>query len=181
MMHDASTTWSLTEAKAGEEQRFLGTLRIADADLLARVRAATDDGGAWIDRVRAAIAAMLEYPRAHPAYARIVYVEAFRSGARARARLEDDVDALVELIDAGRAELDDPGALTRATAEGLAGAVYGLISMCLSRGGEEAELAALRPQLMFALVRPYLGLDAALAEFDRGGGAAGSEDNNVHR
>ena len=116
------------------EERFLGTLHVADADLLGRVRAAADEQDAWIDQVRAAIEAMLAYPGAHPTYARVVYVEAVRSGPRARARLDRDVEVLVDLIDRGRGELDDPAALTRATAEGLGGAVYELISMCLTRG-----------------------------------------------
>ncbi len=146
------------------EERFLGTLHVADADLLARVRAAATEQDAWIDQVRAAIEAMLAYPGAHPTYARVVYVEAVRSGARARARLDRDVEVLVDLIDGGRAELDDPAALTRATAEGLGGAVYELISMCLTRGGG-GDLRRLLPQLMFVVTRPYLGLEAALAEY----------------
>jgi AcrR family transcriptional regulator len=155
------------ERARDEEERFLGTLYVADADLLARVQAAGEGEAAWLDQVRAVVDVMLGYPREHPAYAHLIYVEALRSGARARARLDRDVEVLVDLIDRGRQQLDDPDSLTRATAEGLGGAVYELISMCLSRGGE-ADLPGLLPQLMFALTRPYLGLEAALAEFHRG-------------
>ncbi len=156
------------ERARDEEDRFLGTLHIADADLLSRVQAAGDGEAAWIDQVRAAIAEMLAYPRTHPAYARVIYVEAVRSGARARARVDRDVEVLVDLIDRGRHELDDPDSLTRATAEGLGGAVYELISMSLTRGGE-ADLPRLLPQLMFVVTRPYLGLETALAEYHRAG------------
>jgi AcrR family transcriptional regulator len=149
-----------------EEERFLGTLHIADADLLSRIQVASEGEAAWVDQVRAAIDAMLSYPRARPAYAHLIYVDALRSGTRARARLDRDVEVLVDLIDRGRQELDDPGSLTRATAEGLAGAVYELISRALSRGGE-TNLPALLPQLMFLVTRPYLGLETALAEFHR--------------
>lgn len=156
-----------TEATRDEEDRFLGTLHVADADLLSRVRAASEKETAWIDQVRVAIEEMLAYPRAHPAYAHVIYVEALRSGSRARARLDRDVDVVVDLIDRGRGELDDSDSLTRATAEGLGGAIYELISMCLVRGGQD-DLPALLPQLMFVVTRPYLGLETALAEFHRG-------------
>jgi AcrR family transcriptional regulator len=119
---------------------------------------------AWIDEVRAVLEEMLARPRAHP-NAQAICVEAVRSGAFAR--LDRDVEILVDLIDRGRFELDDPGALTRATAEGLAGAVYELIAMRLVRGDED-DLPALLPQLMFSLTRPYLGVEAALTEFHRG-------------
>jgi AcrR family transcriptional regulator len=149
-----------------DEAYFLGALDIAGADLLSRVRAASECETAWIGQVRGAVQEMLTYPRAHPTYARIVYVKAVRSGARARASLDRDVEVLVDLIDRGRGELDDPDSLTRATAEGLAGAVYELISMRLVRGAGP-DLSELLPQLMFMVARPYLGLEAALAEFRR--------------
>jgi AcrR family transcriptional regulator len=122
--------------------------------------------GAWVDRVRATLEELLTHPHAHPD-AGVAYVEAARSGARALASLDRDVEVLIELIDRGRLELDNPRSLTRATAEGLAGAVYELISMRLIRG-KENDLPELLPQLMFSLTRPYLGLEVALAEFHRG-------------
>lgn len=121
----------------------------------------------WPAEVRAALERVLAYPGTHPDRTRTVYVDAVRSGNGAVERLDDDVDALAELIDRGRAELNDPDSLTRATADGLAGAVYELVSMHVVRGAEE-ELPELLPQLMFSLTCPYLGLNAALAEHRRG-------------
>jgi hypothetical protein len=164
----APTPAEAERARDEEEERFLGALRTADADLLSRVRAAGEAEAVWIDQVRAALGEMLAYPRTHPAYAQVIYVEAIRSGARALARLDRDVEVLVDLIDRGRFELKDPHSLTRATAEGLAGAAYELISMRLTRG-DGADLPALLPQLMFSIACPYLGLEAALAEFHRAG------------
>lgn len=105
-----------------------------------------ESGAVWLDQVRAAI----EEALAHPV----------------RAPLDRDVEVLIDLIDRGREELDDPQSLTRATAEGIGGAVFELISMCLVRDSED-DLPGLLPQLMFFATRPYLGVEAALAEFHR--------------
>jgi hypothetical protein len=117
----------------------------------------------WVDEMRATLEEMLASPGRYPTYAEVV-----RSGAEALAHLDRDFETLADLIDRGRFELDDPHSLTRATAEDLAGAVYGLISMHLIRA-EGTDLSSLLPQLMFVLTRPYLGRDAALAEFHRDG------------
>jgi hypothetical protein len=118
----------------------------------------------WVDHLRAKLEEMLASPGRYPTYG-----EVLRSGADALAGLDRDFDALTDLVDRGRFELDDPHSLTRATAEDLAGAVYGLISMRLIRGDDGDDLSSLLPQLMFVLTRPYLGRDAAFEEFHRAG------------
>ncbi|HVY79058.1 MAG TPA: hypothetical protein VG898_11180 [Solirubrobacterales bacterium] len=106
---------------------------------------------AWVDQVRAALTRTL--------------------ADADRAPRDRDVEALIELIDRGRRHLDDPRSLTRATAEGIGGAVFELIAISRARDegarGRGEEPSDLLPQLMFFALRPYLGVDLALAELRR--------------
>lgn len=120
----------------------------------------------WLEQMRAVGEAIHGYLLDNPNHGRIIYVDGTLVGARARARLQETIDVFTELIDLGRQELDDPDSLSRATAEGLAGAVYEQVSRHLVRGDVD-ELSGLIPQLMYTVVRPYLGLAAATRELHR--------------
>jgi hypothetical protein len=127
---------------AGEsrEPPLTGPVPVDDRDRVA---------SAWVDQVRAALAAMLADSGRVPG--------------------DLDVEALIELIDRGRRLLDDPRSLTRATAEGIGGAAFETVAISSARGGGEEPIDLL-PGLMFLALRPYLGVEAALAEFHRAGG-----------
>jgi AcrR family transcriptional regulator len=150
----------------GMEDCFLAGWEYISADYLPTVLAAFESEEAWLDRMRAIGRAIIDYLHRYPDRGRFLFVEGASAGPRARALLEQNVSAFVELLDLGRRELDDPDSLSRATAEGIAGAVNEQVSLHLIRGAD-AELAKLLPQLMFIVARPYLGLDAALEELNR--------------
>jgi AcrR family transcriptional regulator len=63
--------------------------------------------------------------------------------------------------------MDDPESVPHTTAEALAGSAYGQVYAKVVRGDTD-ELPKLIPQLMSAAVMPYLGVEAALEELDRG-------------
>ena len=149
-----------------KEEAFIAAWYFITERSFQRSRDAYIEAPTWADRMRAVGNAVFGYLQEHPAHAKILYVEGQRAGDVGRILLERSVNFYTELIDAGRQELDDPDSVTRATAEGLAGAVYEQVSLHLARG-TPAELPQLLPQLMFMVVQPYLGYEAALEELRR--------------
>ena len=151
---------------ADKEEAFIAAWYFITERSFGRSRAAFEAESSWRDRIRAVAGAVFGYLKDHPDHARILYVEGLRAGDVGVALLERSVDFYTELIDGGRQELDDPDSLTRATAEGLAGAVYEQVSIHIARGATE-DLPELVPQMMFMVVRPYLGYEAAMEELTR--------------
>jgi AcrR family transcriptional regulator len=128
-----------------------------------RVFIAYDSQAAWHDSMWAAAWAALEYLREDPVRARFFVVEVSGAGPRARARGDGVMQIVASLVDAGRAEVEDGGFLSRATAEVMAGTFYSTIRQKIVEGklerGEDFVV-----ELMYVAVLPYLGVDAAEAE-----------------
>ena len=151
---------------ADKEEAFIAAWYFITERSFGKSRAAFEAESDWRDRIRAVASAVFGYLKEHPAHARILYVEGMTAGDVGVALLERSIDFYTELIDGGRQELDDPDSLTRATAEGLAGAVYERISIHIARGDSD-DLPELVPEFMFMVVRPYLGYEAAMEELHR--------------
>jgi AcrR family transcriptional regulator len=117
----------------------------------------------WRDRIRATAYAMLRFLSRDERVARLGAVDADRAGERARLLFVETFERLVDLIDEGRDETEDPDSFTRATAVGVGGVIFARVQKAVASGeldlGEE-EL----PQLMYAAVFPYLGAAAAEEE-----------------
>jgi AcrR family transcriptional regulator len=120
----------------------------------------------WSSRIGAALTAMLEYFDAHPATAALCVVDSLAAGPEALERRAGVVDALVGAVDRGRREAEAPAGLNRIVAEGVVGAVLGVLYTRL-REPAAKPLLALRGQLMSMIVLPYLGPEAAAAELAR--------------
>ncbi len=151
---------------ADKEECFLAAWDYVTRRARPRALAAYESRDTWVEQMRAVGEEIYDYATKHPAHARIIYVEGPAAGERARQRVASTLEVFTELIDRGRCELDDPDSLTRATAEGLAGAVYEQAGVLLMRGADE-EIPQLVPQLMFAVVLPYLGIEQAMKELHR--------------
>jgi AcrR family transcriptional regulator len=123
----------------------------------------------WPDRLRAVAYQVIEGLRHDPSRASFG-VEVLAAGDAARARRDMTMRVIASLIDAGRQEMEDPEAVPHTTAEALAGSAYGQIYSRIVRGDVD-ELPDLVPQLMSAAVMPYLGIEAAMAELNRGSAA----------
>jgi AcrR family transcriptional regulator len=128
------------------------------------VRAAFDREGSWRDSLRAAAYAAARYLRDNPRIVRFGTLQLFQAGAMAQAARESHLHQMVDLIDAGRQELDDPDSIGRNVAEGVFGSIYELVvkEMQSGRGARSAEEFV--PELMYIAVRPYLGHEAARDE-----------------
>jgi len=117
----------------------------------------------WCTRLRCVIYEMVRFWREDEARAQMLLVETWASGPLAGLICEQVLEKMVDLIDHGRGFMDDPSALTRLTAEATAGALFNQMHLLQSQKKlGEADRAV--PQLMYFLVLPYLGAEAAAAE-----------------
>lgn len=123
--------------------------------------------GPWRDRLRAATYFGLRTLENDAAITRFVMVGALSGGEIALARRDRMVAFVVDLVDPGRRELEDPDSVPRAMAEGAVGAAYELIVAATIKGTPQAwrEVA---PRFMYLAVLPYLGEEAAQEELRRG-------------
>ena len=149
-----------------DEDRLCEELEEGTNELLTRVALAFTAEDAWIDRLRTVAYEMLRFLQEDQARARRMTVEVLSAGPRAQAVRDNGMQALIELIDQGRGELEDPDSMTRATAEGIGGAIYNRIHVEVAAGNFDG-LTSLVPGLMYSAVLPYLGTEAALAELHR--------------
>lgn len=117
----------------------------------------------WRDRIRATAYAMLRFMLRDPRVAHLGAVEAGRAGERAQPLFLETFDRLVDLIDEGRGETEDPDSLTRATAVGVGGVIFARVQEAVAAGELELGEEEL-PKLMYAAVFPYLGAAAAEEE-----------------
>jgi AcrR family transcriptional regulator len=157
--------------RADFDRRFAGKddccLRVYEAqlaDIDRLVIGAYLSREAWRDRLRAAAYAAADYVRAHPQEVLFGEIQMREATEMAQARRDAYLQRLVDLVDAGRTELDDPDSVSRGLAERALGAVYTLM---LKRLQEDRGTRAARdmvPELMYVAVRPYVGHEAALEE-----------------
>jgi AcrR family transcriptional regulator len=120
----------------------------------------------WRDRIRAGLTAALEIFDEEPGTAVLCVVDALGAGPQTLARRGEVLDKLVGAVDRGRREAPSGEPLTRIVAEGVVGAVLGVLHARL-READPKPLLGLRGQLMGMIVLPYFGPEAAAAELTR--------------
>jgi AcrR family transcriptional regulator len=152
------------EFKGIQECAFWVFDRIVD-QFNATVEAAYAAQPAWRDALRAAAYAAARYQRDHPRETRFGALEFLWVGELARARREATFQRFVDLIDAGRSELDDPDSVARSEAEGVIGSIAEMLTKSAGRG-EVVDPEKYVPQLMYFAVLPYLGPEAAAEELE---------------
>ncbi len=145
---------------ADMEDCFLSLHDEIAAELCERVMSAYEGPAAWHDRIWAVGWAAMRFLREDPLRARFLVAEVNGAGSRGQSRRDRIVQRLADLLDAGRAELDNPDSASRCSAEVVAGAIYGTIlsgveAGCMDRGEE------FLPELVYMAVMPYLGARAA--------------------
>lgn len=118
----------------------------------------------WRDGMRAAGYAIARFLRDNPRMARAGVIELLAAGPPAEAQRASSLDRLVDMIDAGRQELEDPASITRGVAEGVLGSVYEIVIRDLQAGRGTAGAEDAVPQLLYFALRPYLGHEVAREE-----------------
>jgi AcrR family transcriptional regulator len=150
---------------------FLAAYELAAERVLAAVKAECDSERPWLERVRAGLASLVELLTDEPELARAAIVEAVVAGVETRQRQLAAIGQIAELLETGRAvgargEVDGDGAagesLPASTALMATGATAGLLFDEI-QAGRTAALPQHLPELLFALLVPYLGPGEAAA------------------
>ncbi len=119
----------------------------------------------WLRRMETGLATIVELFALDPTLARTAVVEVAAAGAEARQRHWNAVARFTEYLEGGR-ELADDRELPENISLLSAGAVSGLIFDELL-AGRAAQLPAQLPELLFAMLVPYIGPRAAAEEMRR--------------
>lgn len=142
---------------------FQAAYRIAVGRVLAAAgEACAERDRRWVERARAALEAVVELFAAEPELARTVLVEAAPAGGEAPAARQAALERLARLLEAG-GDAPGPAELPAGTARMAVGAASGLLFDEV-RAGRAADLPDRLPDLLFALLVPYLGPREAAAE-----------------
>lgn len=124
--------------------------------LAARLAEAWEGAPEWPTRVKAAIAAALEFFAASPELARLLLSEPFVAGPAISRRYQEEIARAAPFLAEGR-ELSTEGAAFPATTErGLIGSMASQVGRKVS-AGEAAELPGLLGDLTQFALTPYLG------------------------
>jgi AcrR family transcriptional regulator len=148
-----------------KEDCFVATYEQALGRLLTVTLEAFEAQDAWVDRLRAALTALLNALAHDPHTARICFVEVMAAGPKAVAHRNEAMRAFTYIYDAGRKETDRdlPPFTGLSMIGGLSEILYREIV-----AGATAELPQLVPELMYMTVLPYHGPDTAAQELQRG-------------
>jgi AcrR family transcriptional regulator len=130
-----------------------------------QVVAACDAEQSWLERMRIGLATIVEMFALDPALARTAIVEVAAAGADARQRHWNAITRFTEFLEDGE-ELAEGRDLPDNIALMAAGAVSGLIFDELLTGRAD-RLPELLPDLLFAMLVPYIGPGAATEEMRR--------------
>jgi AcrR family transcriptional regulator len=147
---------------SNKEDCFLAAFDTSAERLRKKVDAAVRRGGdVWRDRVRCGLEALLRFASREPDTARTLVVEARAASEAAVRRRVELLDDFARCLDAEARELL-PAAPSRTgvTASGIVGGVESLLYSRLCRQ-EYDQLEALLPSLMYFVVLPYEGHEAA--------------------
>ena len=153
---------------------FIGAFDEAIARASRHTLAAYDPKAKWTERIRAALASLLEYLEGDESAGQLLIVGSLGAGPRAMQRRREVVARIVKAIDEGRAESKAGAELPSLTAEGIVGGVLSVLHGRLLEepfGGRsdsaDGSLLALVGPLMSMIVLPYLGPAAARKELAR--------------
>ena len=151
---------------ANKEDCFLAAFDTSAERLQKSVHAAARNGGdIWRDRVRSGLQALLRFASHEPDTARTMVVEARAASAAAVRRRVELLDDFAQCLDSQAGELL-PGHRPNSplTASGIVGGVESLLYSRLCKQ-EYDQLESLLPSLMYFVVLPYEGHEAAAEAF----------------
>jgi AcrR family transcriptional regulator len=150
---------------ANKEDCFLAAFDVTATRLRARIAAASEKGGDnWRNRLRFGLETLLHFVATEPEAARTLIVEARAASPKAVLRRDDLLDHFATCIETQvREHLPDPPSYSSITAAGIVGGVEALLYSRLNKG-ELDDLDSLLPSMMYFLVLPFEGHEAAREE-----------------
>jgi AcrR family transcriptional regulator len=149
-----------------KDDAFLAAFDAVLAQLSTALLEAVEPEEPGAPRLRAGLAAFLDFIAREPAFARMCIVEALAAGSDAVTRRNAAMAAFARILDENARALGTPPHPPELTAETIVGGIYEVIYTRIVRG-EIRELPRLLPDLMYSVVLPYAGPQAALSEYKR--------------
>jgi AcrR family transcriptional regulator len=151
-----------------KEHAFLAAYDAVVVQLFGRVNGAVESAEALPGKVRAGLSAFLGFLAGEPAFARMCIVDVLAAGPEAVARRDGAMRGFSQLILQNvRAVVgDDAPPAMDVISETVVGGIYEVVYARVLRR-EFDELPRLLPDLVYALLLPFLGQRAALAEYRR--------------
>lgn len=144
------------------EDAYYEVLKALREDLVQHLLRAFAGQTKWRDQIRAVAYAMFDYIDEDRRRGNFMFVQIMVGGERAQRLRDEGTAAMAQMIDQGRNQLDNPDQLSRGTAEAIAGSIFQQIRGAVERDDPNAR--DLVPQLMYNVVLPYLGNEAAAEE-----------------
>lgn len=132
-------------------------------------RDAFDAQDEWIPSLRAGLTALLNALAYEPAVARLCFVDVLAAGphaAEARNAAMRELEGILELGRGGEATEGDGAATPRSLGMSMVGGLGEVLYQEIV-GGQTEQLPAMLPELMYALVLPFEGREAAQRELER--------------
>jgi AcrR family transcriptional regulator len=150
---------------ANKEDCFLAAFDTTATRLRERIDVAAAKGGAnWRDRLRFSLEELLSFVTGEPDAARALIVEARAASAEALMRRDGLLDYFASCVDTlVRDHLSSASSRSDITAAGVVGGVEALLYARLNKG-ELDDVDSLLPSLMYFVVLPYEGHEAASEE-----------------
>jgi AcrR family transcriptional regulator len=151
------------ELFSDKEDCFLATLDWLMERLTRFAGAAWQRHDEWPRQVRAGLGAFLGALVARPQAARVAIVESDAAGPVARERIRAAIGAFVPFLDQGRSLSEHGAELPEQVSNVVAGGVAGIVFEEVLTGHTN-ELLRLLPDLLYTVLVPYMGHEAALEE-----------------
>jgi AcrR family transcriptional regulator len=150
-----------------KEDCFVAAYEHALNPLLNLTLQAFESQDGWANRLRAALAALLNALAQDPPVARVCFVEVMAAGPKAVARRNQAMRSLAEVCASTGSQDDEARELPPVALLGLVGGLAEILYQEIFAGAT-AELPDLIPDLMYTAVLPILGPAAAERELKRG-------------
>lgn len=126
-------------------------------------RSAARGEDSWHLRLRAGLAAVLDFLDAEPDIGRALMVEVHPAGPEALAKRDAFVRRVAVHLDAGRIEGDGASAAPPIASQAVAAGIHSVLHSRLA-ARRDSEFRQLLPEFMYIAVLPYFGPEAASAE-----------------
>lgn len=149
----------------GKQECFIAAYEMLVEQVFAEVLANCDAAQPWLERVENGLTALVGLFARDPKLARTAVVEVAAAGTEARRLHWDAIGRFTEFLEGGR-EIAEERELPENIGLMSAGAVSGLIFDELL-AGRAAQLPAQLPDLLFAMLVPYVGPRVAAEEMRR--------------
>jgi AcrR family transcriptional regulator len=150
------------ESFSSKEECFLVAQRFATTKALERVVTAAGEIEDWPGRVRAGLAAFLEYITQEPALARTCVVEALAASPASVSCYQESLQSFVSLFKLGRDVSPYGEKLPPTIDEAIVGGVFWIVYQRLALG-QVSDLEELLPEMLEFVLTPYLGAETARA------------------